>query len=516
MANGVTTAISRGVAELTVKLITRAPKTRCVYRLAALCPPICFGVHASNLTNLRRAIVERVFYVEKAGQLTPPPRPQPGVFTTKLAGFRSAMLPRLSKLAPVSYEEFVDGYTGRRRTIYEAAVETLRSRAVEWRDSWIVKAFVKAEKVNLTKKPDPAPRIIQPRSPRYNVEVGRYIRHMEKHIYRAIGDVFGEITVLKGYNAHQSGAILRSKWERFKDPVAVGLDASRFDQHVSEAALRWEHGIYLASVPSGERRTLSRLLRWQLYNKCRGIATDGTIKYRTVGCRMSGDMNTSLGNCLLMCAMVYSYLEERGVVASLANNGDDCVVIMERASLKRFQTGLGEWFLECGFDIKVEPPVDVFERIEFCQTHPIFDGTRWLMVRNCPTAIAKDCHSIVCLTNEQQFRKWCGAIGACGMSLTGGIPIFQSFYGCLLRGAGGEAMGAHPALDTGFARLAAGMDRVQGEISQDARFSFWLGFGITPAQQVAIESYYDSCSIQYHPPIPLEQRDINHCLPNWF
>jgi hypothetical protein len=33
------------------------------------------------------------------------------------------------------------------------------------------------------------------------------------------------------------------------------------------------------------------------------------LKYQVEGCRMSGDMNTSSGNCMIMVALVYSYME---------------------------------------------------------------------------------------------------------------------------------------------------------------------------------------------------------------
>lgn len=108
-----------------------------------------------------------------------------------------------------------------------------------------ISAFVKAEKINLTEKPDPAPRIIQPRDPRYNVEVGCYLKHTEKIMMKAIDQLFNPDsdiqTVFKGLTADQSGRMMRRKWLKFRDPVALGLDASRFDQHVSRQALEWEH-----------------------------------------------------------------------------------------------------------------------------------------------------------------------------------------------------------------------------------------------------------------------------------
>lgn len=88
--------------------------------------------------------------------------------------------------------------------MYEQAVASLRDVPVNRGDA-MLKTFVKAEKINFTAKPDPAPRIIQPRSPRYNVELGRYVKVVEKHLYKAVARVFHEVTICKGLNAHDRG-----------------------------------------------------------------------------------------------------------------------------------------------------------------------------------------------------------------------------------------------------------------------------------------------------------------------
>jgi hypothetical protein len=82
------------------------------------------------------------------------------------------------------------------KAVYQRAVDSLRSEPVR-RDDARIKPFVKAEKINVSKKPDPCPRLIQPRSPRYNVEVGVYLKPLERLVYRAIAKVWGGQTVLK-------------------------------------------------------------------------------------------------------------------------------------------------------------------------------------------------------------------------------------------------------------------------------------------------------------------------------
>ena len=123
-------------------------------------------------------------------------------------------------------------------------MKSLEGLSVQRRDAYL-KTFVKAEKINTTKKPDPAPRVIQPRNVRYNVEVGRYLRRFEHYLYRGTDEIWNGPTIIKGYTVKQIGKIARDAWDSFVSPVAIGFDMKRFDQHVSSDALKWEHSVYL-------------------------------------------------------------------------------------------------------------------------------------------------------------------------------------------------------------------------------------------------------------------------------
>jgi len=113
--------------------------------------------------------------VEVKGELRPTPKPTPGAFgqMSRFNSKLSSFLPKTTRLTP---KEFLGFYSGRKLERYQKAVESLEMHPVREKDAWL-STFVKAEKLNITAKPDPAPRVILPRDPRYNVEVGRYLRH---------------------------------------------------------------------------------------------------------------------------------------------------------------------------------------------------------------------------------------------------------------------------------------------------------------------------------------------------
>lgn len=470
------------------------PKERRFVGLSGWRTQSIMGVHNHNLTNVLRGLVERVYKVEGNNGLQTPPRPVEGAFD-RLSNFRQRLLRKIH-CRMWSYDELLLSYTGAKKLRMQEAIESLSVRGVQRTDA-VLRTFVKAEKINFTSKPDPAPRVIQPRDPRYNAAVGRYLKAVEHPVYAAIAEVWGGPTVMKGYNASEVAANIVDAWGQFRVPVAIGLDASRFDQHVSAAALRWEHTVYNAIFRS---RELQRLLEWQIDNRGKAYTPDGVVSYRVEGCRMSGDMNTALGNCLIMCGLVWEMCNERKIRARLINNGDDCVLICEKSDLQRLPN-IKKWFLEFGFNMKQEPTVDILEKIEFCQMHPVYDGNAWVMCRSPNTGLMKDLTNIRPQMREDgsidtdAFARWCGAVGTAGLSLAAGIPIFDAHYKAMLRfgakGGRGRVAGFGDN-STGFEWLCQRMDRHAESISDSARVSFWRAFGITPGMQVAVEEHIRS------------------------
>lgn len=465
-------------------------KPRRIFQVCGMGNGTTFGVHNNSLTNLRRGLVERVFYVEDACKnLVPTPQPLPGKFQEL-----KYLARRVARIAghhtPIPREQYPGLYKGRRYQIYADAVNSLASNPVHRRDSFL-KTFVKAEKINFSAKPDPAPRVIQPRDPRYNVEVGRYLKPYEHHLYRALDVVWKGPTVLKGYTVSEIGSIMHSHWSQFQKPCAVGFDMKRFDQHVSVDALRFEHSVYGRSFCSKE---LDRLLEWQLLNSGVGHANDGYIRYKVDGCRMSGDVNTAMGNCLLACLITKHLL--KGIRCRLINNGDDCVLFFNTPDLAAVTERLAHW-LDFGFQCVVEKPVYELEEVEFCQMKPVFDGEEWVCVRNVHVSVAKDTYSINPWNNENDAGRWIRAIGECGEALTGGIPVLNAYYKVFKRAyrAPGKVKESL-AFDSGMYRLSQRCSRSFHEPTEEARVSFFKAFGVDPMAQMAIEEFYDSLDIE--------------------
>lgn len=435
--------------------------------------------------------------------------------------------------APVAeLQAIVNCYTGGKRKIYHNAMLEYFAFGVSKKNA-MLKSFVKFEKQNL----DKAPRVINPRTPIYNLLLGAYIKCLEKQFFKSINKAFKSQTthtVVKGIDNIQAANVLHQKWNRFSNPVAIGLDATKFDMHVSRTALEYEHLFYLkvhstqrnefselwdryhrynssktddaplvhpSRVKNGTRPLLWWLLAQQLDNQGKAHFPDGKLRFKMRGTRSSGDMNTSLGNCIIMCGLIYAWTQRVGVQCELANNGDDCVVILEQDDLAKFSHGVEDYFTQKGFRMQIEKPVYEFEEIEFCQSHPVYDGEQFKMIRNVDTAMIKNAMCLVPIANKKSYQKWLGAVGLCEGVLCSGIPIMQEFaatyrrLGCRVSKKYVQNMMRNTgrAINNDLSRDKLRMVPV----SDKSRLSFYKAFGILPDHQVAVETHLKSYSLCY-------------------
>lgn len=494
---------------ITPRTSTKLVKQKYSYRYSGIGTDVRFGAHGNTLVNIQRAISERVLFVPSpTGGLQACPRPlSRGYYFNVMKPFYNLIEKKVRNdssfpIQPLSDEQFCSMYSGSKKARYQEACSSLLRESVVQKDSHI-RAFVKVEKINFSSKPDPAPRIIQPRTFRYQASLGKNIKHVEKPLFKIIDDIYGGPTVLKGYDCVESGRHLKNMWDTFVKPVGIGLDASRFDQHCSVPALEWEHLVWLLLCKN--KTQLKKLLSWQLKNQGASYTLEGFIKYVTNGCRMSGDMNTSSGNCLLMCAMVYCYMLSIGVSKfRLANNGDDCMLIVEEGNEKVTRAGINSFFISLGYTMKVEPTVKEFERISFCQTSPVFDGVGYRMVRDPRVSIGKDLCSTLDLGNDKIKSMWLDAMNQGGKALTVGIPVLNKFYNIYPLNNKHKVTKKDSTLlshqESGFSRMAGSLKFEERIITDESRYSFWLAFGILPDTQVALENNFSQiclnrCSI---------------------
>jgi hypothetical protein len=245
----------------------------------------------------------------------------------------------------------------------------------------------------------------------------------------------------------------------------------------------------------------------QIWNKGMVRLANGTLAYMVKAHRASGDMNTSTGNVLLMCAMMFAYKEHCGVNFALINDVDDCVCIMERKDRRRFEADVQDFFDRLGFIMKVEEPVEMLEHIEFCQSRPVqvTEGV-WRMVRDPRTCLVKDSCTLKHVAHAKDWDRYRDAKSQCGLALAGDMPIFNEFYSCLGRGV---ITRGKREVESGMEYLAVGMDLKYKEPTTISRVSFFNAFGIDADTQIALEKFFRSRTPEYR---GISQPGVNYSL----
>jgi hypothetical protein len=202
----------------------------------------------------------------------------------------------------------------------------------------------------------------------------------------------------------------------------------------------------------------------------------------------------------LASLIVKDLVDSLGIDAQLVNNGDDNVLICSADDEEVVVKTLYDHWMKYGFEVVAEPPVYITEQIEFCQMKPVFDGTQYVLVRNPTVTMSKDACSITPFYTANSARKWCRAVGEAGLSLTGGMPIKQAYYQCMIRN-GINKGNIHKSKEfrygLSYVLHHGKSDRKARPISAATRFSFYLAFGYTPDEQVALEGYYDSLELEW-------------------
>lgn len=339
-----------------------------------------YGLHEHTVEQEFKTICNRHLFAT----------PEPDLTSAEWGKFRLYMgrLARaIGRVEETPIRTLLEGRSGRRRKrFYEGAMRYLRY-GVEYSDSTITEMqkleFYEESKIEV--KED---RGIQFRSVSYNVALARHLHEIEA---RLIGlhemrtgrkNVLGYRPVAKGSTPRQRCEMLFDYADVFDEPVFLCMDHSRFDAHVNAQLLREEHRLYLYC-----RRwhpELAQLLRWQTRNQGR---SKGGIRYKMKAKRMSGDINTGLGNTVLNLCMILGWLDFAGISKHrIILDGDDSVVIVERADYVRQAAGSIEAFmLKLGMETEVEVKTDIW-KVDFCQSRPVIlptaDGPRPVFVRN--------------------------------------------------------------------------------------------------------------------------------------
>lgn len=403
---------------------------------------------------------------------------------------------KLGFVEPWTFDQVLDCYSGPKRTRYYNAMISLTDRPLQNSDASIT-AFVKGEKLNPNSKNNPDPRMIQYRNARFGIVLAKYLKPIEKLLYKISISPSKLHSLAKGLNSQERAQLLEEKWSLFVKPVCISLDCSRWDRHLHKDMLQIELDFYKKLI--GHNKELEWLLGKQLVNKCFAGPMDRSwnVKYKVSGNRMSGDMNTALGNCLMMLLFVKTAMLELNIPFwDVLDDGDDCLLIIEHKFLSVIQDKLPSIFLGFGQELKLENIAHELEDIKFCQTKyvKLSSGNRfisdWRKILACGTS------GIRFWDNPRIVPDMLYAVGVCLFAANFGVPIIQSYALRLIKLSSGKLPRCWKMMYDEQQKLAR--DKRMGKfdehpnevfISTDDRYSFERTYGVQVERQIEIERY---------------------------
>jgi len=390
-----------------------------------------------------------------------------------------------------TYLETAESYTGSLRRRYLEAEASLRNDGPLTRTDWYIGAFLKAEKFNPALKVA-KPRMIFPRSPRYNLVLASWLKPFEHWLwgYMTSAKVFGGSrtrVVAKGLNQRRRGNLIAKKFKSLDECVVFEVDGKSFESHVDKWQLeQGEHPVYYAALG---KHDLADVLRHQL--RLSGV-TQGGVKFSREGGRASGDFNTGMGNSLIMLAVVVAVMKQFHVPFDLLVDGDNALVFMRGRDASRvcrdFAT-LAHRF--SGHEMVLERPVSVMEDIRFGQCAPVWVGGGWCMVRDYRKVVSGACSSHVHLKDPAFVGPYLRGVALCEASLSRGLPVLSAWSSQLF-----ARTNSFRAVDASFYRdyqvLGVDVDQlvepVEEEILAETRVSFERAFGLSAEAQRHLEN----------------------------
>jgi len=318
---------------------------------------------------------------------------------------------RFGKPIPWGPDAVLD-YYGRetpKGKLYDSAYRELRYRELEPRDSNVT-MFVKAEKLLTdSRRLYGDPRAIQFRGVVYSAALARYTLALERTFYMCTPGA------TKGLDSKGKGKVMSDIILKYGNPAYIELDCSRFDAHVSQDLLRVEHHFYNCMFSSCK---LAKMLKAQLKNK---VYSRSGLKYTIEGGRMSGDMNTALGNNVLQWGMITVWLGQCGVTRyDFIFDGDDSVIVIDAADIGKVNPTIYENLFGMRTKLKVHREL---EAVEYCKG--MFFGIPGNLIfgRNPLVSIHKDRYTTKLLTSQEQVDSYMYTLGLCMAHQYDQIPV---------------------------------------------------------------------------------------------
>jgi len=199
---------------------------------------------------------------------------------------------------------------------------------------------------------------------------------------------------------------------------------------------------------------------------------------------MSGDMDTGLGNSIIMWTMLTQFLFTCSVKGSILVNGDDSVVVIGRKDLHKVRNM--EFFKKLGFNMKFEVAFTLHD-VEFCQARPLETDYGLTMARNPMRVMGRTSYRTK-RVGKQLHRAFINTLGLCERAASWGVPIASEMATAMIEAASTEKkIFLSPWLENHYANMRKWWKIGCPTISLATRINFEIVWGISVTEQFRIE-----------------------------
>lgn len=252
-----------------------------------------------------------------------------------------------------------------------------------------------------------APRMIQARSVEFNIEYGCYIKPLEHHITHKGSKTFN---FGKGDYDMLARRIMRlaKKYKYYTE-----LDHTAFDAHVTKEHLKLTHTFYQSCYYHDAY--LRMLSSKTINNKCRSRNGD---KYTVSGTRMSGDVDTSIGNSLINYAILLDALSRMGIKGDVIVNGDDSIIFTDKPIDRKIFVAL---LREYNMESKVSNTTTDIHKVEFCRLKVVINNLGRYTMMIDPTRVIDTFGMTSSLIKS--YHQYLAEVSYCNYSINKGNPV---------------------------------------------------------------------------------------------
>jgi hypothetical protein len=428
----------------------------------------------------KAALVRRVFVVDAAG-LGHDAEVEYRTVVRKMGWALSGR-----KVMPVSLDDAVQMLSSAKRKRYLEARESLRVSPV-WRRDAQVSMFVKADKVDHVDSGAKKPRAIQGRSPRYNLALARYMKPIEHSlmVWKGLRRGVPRTRVFaKGLDSRGRASLVLRKCANFSDPVVVSLDAHSMDASVLPVHLLGNDHCYVQMCGYQEFR---RLLSWRDVNHGR---TASGLKYTITGNRMSGDLDTGIGNSLISYAYITASMRYLGIAKwDILCDGDDVLLFFDRrANMMDIKQACFRYGFDVDGDVVVIKKEEDYCNIEFCRSKLVWTPRGWNFCRNPARALC--CFGVThrfAMCDIDVYRRYLRGCAMCESHCSFDLPLLGPWAWDVYRSLEGKPILDDEDMWRGGVHLKDPR-AIPSRVHRKTRRHFQIAFGLSPEQQTSFEA----------------------------